>query len=263
MTEQEWSCFDDSEAVLKQMRQMLGSRKVRLLAVAWCYRLWELLDDRSRNGVEAAEQYADGRIDPESFQETLDAAKDAWIGAVDLASQIEDERGFGDDRANAAIHATDAAYRVMWNDADEVSIDGEVECVQYVMSRMMDATFLQNKTRVDIASRMNLDSWTEHTDSEWEIVSTIIRDLGGNPFRPVVINPTWLAWNNSTVPKFAQAAYHDRQLPAGHLDTARLATLADALEEAGCDIKDILDHLRGPGPHVRGCWAVDLILGRE
>jgi hypothetical protein len=50
---------------------------------------------------------------------------------------------------------------------------------------------------------------------------------------------------------------------AGTLDTSRLAVLADALEDAGCDRADILGHLRGPGPHVRGCWAVDLLLGKE
>jgi hypothetical protein len=61
----------------------------------------------------------------------------------------------------------------------------------------------------------------------------------------------------------AQAAYDQRELPAGHLDRARLAILADALEEAGCTDQTILGHLRGPGPHVRGCWAVDLILGKS
>ena len=47
------------------------------------------------------------------------------------------------------------------------------------------------------------------------------------------------------------------------LDPDRLAVLADALEEAGCDNADLLSHLRGPGPHVRGCWALDLLLGKE
>ena len=61
----------------------------------------------------------------------------------------------------------------------------------------------------------------------------------------------------------AQAAYDERELPAGTLDTARLGVLADALEESGCDQADLLAHLRGPGPHVRGCWAVDLLLGKE
>ena len=58
----------------------------------------------------------------------------------------------------------------------------------------------------------------------------------------------------------AQAAYDNRNLPAGTLEYARLLVLADALEEAGCDNADILNHLREPGEHVRGCWCVDLLL---
>jgi hypothetical protein len=66
-----------------------------------------------------------------------------------------------------------------------------------------------------------------------------------------------------TVKGLAQAGYEERALPSGELDLARLKVLADALEEAGCTEQSILDHLRGPGPHVRGCWALDLALGRE
>jgi hypothetical protein len=55
----------------------------------------------------------------------------------------------------------------------------------------------------------------------------------------------------------------ERVLPAGHLDNDRLAILADALEDAGCTDQAILGHLRGPGHHVRGCWAVDALLGRK
>jgi hypothetical protein len=61
----------------------------------------------------------------------------------------------------------------------------------------------------------------------------------------------------------AEAACEERQLPAGHLVAARLAVLSDALEEAGCSDAQLLDHLRSAGPHVRGCWAVDAVLGRE
>jgi hypothetical protein len=60
----------------------------------------------------------------------------------------------------------------------------------------------------------------------------------------------------------AQAAYEQRELPAGTLDIARIAILSDALEDAGCTDAELLGHLRGPGPHVRGCWAVDLLLGK-
>jgi hypothetical protein len=88
----------------------------------------------------------------------------------------------------------------------------------------------------------------------------LLRDIFGNPFRLVTIKPAWLT---PTVKSLAQVAYEERALPSGHLDLARLMVLADALEEAGCTEQAILDHLRGPGPHVRGCWPVDLLLGRE
>jgi hypothetical protein len=63
-------------------------------------------------------------------------------------------------------------------------------------------------------------------------------------------------WNESTVTELAQAIYTDRAFD-------RLPILADALEEAGCTDAAILEHCRGPGPHVRGCWVVDLLLGKE
>jgi hypothetical protein len=82
------------------------------------------------------------------------------------------------------------------------------------------------------------------------------------PFRPLSIDPGWLAWHGGAIPKLAQAVYDERELPSGHLDAARLAVLADMLEEAGCTDPHLLGHLRGPGSHVRGCFAVDLLLGK-
>jgi hypothetical protein len=91
--------------------------------------------------------------------------------------------------------------------------------------------------------------------------SALVRDIF-TPFRPVAVGPAWLTRRAGAVPSLAQAAYDERDLPAGHLDPARLAVLADALDEAGCTDADVLNHLRGPGPHARGCWAVDLLLGK-
>jgi hypothetical protein len=88
----------------------------------------------------------------------------------------------------------------------------------------------------------------------------LLRCIFGNPFRPVVLDPSW---RTPTVTPLAQAAYDERILPAGTLDQDRLAVLADALEDAGCNNADILSHLRGPGPHLRGCWVIDLLLGKE
>ena len=87
----------------------------------------------------------------------------------------------------------------------------------------------------------------------------LLRDLFGNPCRPVTISP---AWRTTQVVGLAQAAYEVRELHSGALDPARLSVLADALEEAGCTNADILNHCRVPGVHVRGCWAVNLLLGK-
>jgi len=84
----------------------------------------------------------------------------------------------------------------------------------------------------------------------------LLRDLFGNPFRPVSIGSALLRWNGGTIPKLADSIYEERAFD-------RLPILADALEEAGCTEKAILTHLRGSGPHSRGCWPLDLLLGKE
>ena len=75
----------------------------------------------------------------------------------------------------------------------------------------------------------------------------------GNPFRPVSVDPSWLT---PTVLALAQGIYEAR-------DFSPMPILADALQDAGCDNTEILDHCRGEGPHVRGCFVIDLLLGKE
>lgn len=95
------------------------------------------------------------------------------------------------------------------------------------------------------------------TRTEWKISrafnSALIRDVFGNPFRPVTLDPSW---RTSTVLALAQQMYDSR-------DFSDMPILADALQDASCENADILNHCRGDGPHVRGCWVVDLILGKE
>ena len=84
-----------------------------------------------------------------------------------------------------------------------------------------------------------------------------LRDVMGNPFRPVRLEVSWLT---STVIDLAQAIYNERQFPSGFFEDQRMGVLADALEEAGCDDGHILSHLRCGREHVRGCWVIDCIL---
>lgn len=92
------------------------------------------------------------------------------------------------------------------------------------------------------------------------IKADLFRDLFANPFRPMTFKA---AWRTPAVVSLAQAAYDERLPPRSDLDGVRLAILADALEEGGCADAAILAHLRSPGPHVRGCWAVNLCLNRN
>jgi hypothetical protein len=84
----------------------------------------------------------------------------------------------------------------------------------------------------------------------------IWRELLGNPFRPVYVEPAWLAWSGGAVTALARGIRQDCRFED-------LPLLADALEEAGCADESILEHCRRPGGHLRGCWVIDLLLGRS
>jgi hypothetical protein len=92
--------------------------------------------------------------------------------------------------------------------------------------------------------------------------AVLLRDIYGPLlYRDVRWEPGWLTRNGGTVKRLAEGIYQERALPSGHLDSARLAVLADALEEAGCNNGEILAHCREQGKiHVRGCWVIELLL---
>jgi len=84
--------------------------------------------------------------------------------------------------------------------------------------------------------------------------AALLRDLFGPlPFRLVATRPGWLT---PSAVNLARAIYEEQAFD-------RLPVLSDALEEAGCDNQESLQHGRGPGPHCRGCWVLDLILSKD
>ena len=87
----------------------------------------------------------------------------------------------------------------------------------------------------------------------YPLLALLLRDIFGNPTRPVTFDP---CWRSADALGLARAIYEDRAFD-------RMPLLADALMDAGCAEEAILDHCRGEGPHVRGCWVVDLVLGKE
>ena len=116
-----------------------------------------------------------------------------------------------------------------------------------------DAFTLANDIAMISGEAANLRAGRGTRAAEWAAHCRWLRDIFHAPFRPVFSKHSW---RTSNVTALAQAIYDDRAFD-------RLPILADALEEAGCTDAEILAHCRGPGPHVRGCWVVDLILNKE
>ena len=93
--------------------------------------------------------------------------------------------------------------------------------------------------------------WDANYDLQNPVQSDLVRDIFGNPFRPVVADPVWLT---DTAVSLARGMYESR-------DFSAMPILADALQDAGCDNTDILNHCHdASATHVRGCWVVDLVL---
>jgi hypothetical protein len=93
-------------------------------------------------------------------------------------------------------------------------------------------------------------------DQGADALGDMIRELFGNPFRPVTVEPTWMRWRDGLIHHMARTIHDRRRFED-------LPILADALEEAGCDNPDLLSHCRRPGGHVPGCWALDLLTDVE
>jgi hypothetical protein len=135
-------------------------------------------------------------------------------------------------------------------------IDGDLEEVVCVsIWRATDLDREEEVERDDFAavSAAHVVFAVEDPQDERRVQAAIAKEVFGNPFRPAVLDPRLRTAN---VLSLAQGVYQSRVF-------YRLPVLADALEDAGCADADLLGHLRGPGPHVRGCWGLDSVLGKE
>ncbi len=231
MTEADWLAATDPAPMLEFLQGKGNSRKLRLFACACCRRIWNALGyyEVNKKGVEVAERYADGL----ATVEELLAAHDV----IDAS---------GDTRDTAADYVTAANLSVVCQAAEAAAW-------------LAAFVALLNKNK-DGNRPPSWEYRVEEAERREQLL--LLRDIFGDPFSLAYLDPAWLASNDGVVGRLAEAAYQERELPGGHLSLARLALVADALEDAGCADGDILGHLRGSGPHVRGCWAVDLLLAK-
>jgi hypothetical protein len=238
-TAQEWLASTDPQEMLQLLRGKASDRKVRLFAVACCLRVWKSLKlDEFRIAVEVAEKFADGRADEIALTQARRAALAVF---ADLSGN---DNGPGAALSAAGIPSqSDSSTGKWWQD----EFDRGDPMAPALLTSTQTARAVVDEQNQSLAFQVSAMS------AEYRRQAELIRCIFGNPFSPIALNFRWLA---STVVDLAQTVYEDKAFD-------RLPILADALMDAGCDSEEIFNHCRGPEPHVRGCWVVDLLLGKN
>ena len=267
-------------------------RKLRLFACACCRQIWHLLTDEAL----CSDCGGRGVRNPSGLHGGTDTCRACnYTGrinhsrrAVETAERFADGKAEDAERSEAHAALFDAnrvdALRKAW-----VSVLPESALeVPVLVGRL-----IQRAARAGVILAVQAALLRDIFGNPFHLATAESVTGTGEP----VDFYQWLAWHNGAIPKLARAVYGERPTcrrcdgdglahgadrpfvwsgPGSYpglcpvckgfgtipLDAGRLAVLADMLEEAGCSDADLLNHLRGPGPHVRGCWVLDLLLGR-
>jgi hypothetical protein len=205
-----------------------SERKLRLMMVAALRAVWDhLRDPRSRAAVEVAERHADDP-DPAALEAAGSAAERAYHDVTEPWDATDPDKVLAGRTAHPAWCVTEPES--LHDDSGGLPFWADTVC---------------GLETADIPGRTREEAGAFHL--------RLFHDIFPNPFRPVSLDPAWLT---PTVVQLARGIYVDRAFD-------RLPILADALQDAGCENADVLDHCGGSGPHARGCWAVDLVLGKS
>jgi hypothetical protein len=248
MTEEEWLASADPESMLDIVRGRVTQRKMRLLGCACCFRIREALFDGPETVrlLVGIERFADGAI---KSSELVTISQGIWRASRLKPRNVSDP-----------AYVADTAVRWLW---PEIRIEDmmrstreiaayEAQCRAFDQSSR-DRSYRFWKRRPKLSEERIREAQEEGMAAERRAQSAIVRDVFVGPERTATIDP---AWRTSTVLNLAQTMYESR-------DFGAMPILADALQDADCVSDVILGHCRGPGPHVRGCWVVDLVLGKE
>jgi hypothetical protein len=239
MTEVEWLRASDLHEVLAFLDGKASDRKMRLFAVACCRRIWPYFpSDFSRRAVEIVEQAAEDLVAENEVLGVLRAARLYTDSSEAQSSEVGCSAAF----AAASLAGAYSAEKQIWR-ATRVA-----DCARDTLHWAEHEAAVQQGC--DQAQALTRAEMREAVEAKAQ--AALLQDIVPNPFRPISIDPGWLTLD---VRALARGIYDDRAFD-------RLPILADALIDAGCDNAEILDHCRSSGPHVRGCWVVDLLTGR-
>lgn len=243
MTEGEWWASDQLGPMLRYLdyryvaRKPEGRRRLRLFACACCRTAWDqLVDERSRRAVEVAERFALGKARRAELSAAGEEASAAVAGHTTSDAPTRNQLRLQWLAVTAAAGVTQTRYALAATEA---------------VARQVIELRATLRGNISAVGRPSDDLLRE----EERDIAAIAREVFGNPFHPTRCEPGWVTSGGGVVSKLARAVWDERTFD-------RLPILADALEDAGCTDPRILEHCRAGGTHVRGCWVIDLILGK-
>jgi hypothetical protein len=239
MTEAEWLASTSPIEMLEFLGRSPTDRQWRRFGYCCCDGIRPLLtDERSRHAIDVADSFADGFASKDELETTRRGAREAVRYVAGLSYPSSYAR-------NVAKRAAEAVAELVGKSVFKVA--GSISTA--VIEAASVAAGLEGAKRgvyASFCSAKQQSLRTEHT--------RFLHNIFGNPFRPVAFDA---AWRTSTAVMLARGMYESR-------DFSPMPILADALQDAGCDSADILNHCRDPrATHVRGCWVVDLTLGKS
>jgi hypothetical protein len=269
MTEAEWLTGDAYPTMLHFVRSRFTVRPARLCMAGFCRQCSSHFSDpRILRLIETAElcaDDADAERELNAFQnhwlfsrEPRVATSDRWSWLADaIASahqKLEECRVAGTWDGNryrsSEAAMAHAVYMAVREEPLEMYVGGAGDAVSYC-AELVDRTGVLQLRNTPGQSLFEID---QAKDRIRLVLANVVRDVFGNPFRPVAFNPAWL---NDTAVSLARGMYDAREFGA-------MPILADALQDAGCEDEQVLNHCRDANQvHVRGCWVCDLVLGKE
>ena len=221
-------------------RFAVGERKVRLVEVACCERVADLVPSiEIRNLIAVARSLVEDRGNDDGWgRARAQAALEVIGGAIS-------DGGVCGKWNSASFEAVDAVSRLFCHPANEHSV-----VLESAARARADAVATSEPSAV-YERRLHQALVAEQARQ-----ADLVREVIGNPFRPASIDPAWLTANDHAAARIAEGIASARVF-------ADLPILADALEDAGCTSRAVLDHCRTPGSHGVGCWVLDLLLGKS
>jgi hypothetical protein len=238
----------DPLVMLKQFADTLSDRKLRLFAIACCRRVLSLVsDENARAALEVAERFADDQATSEELTRAHDAAQRVLNGFPPLDAEF-DALPVPDQDAIEAGRI--ACWAIVYSTEEQASEAAEMAAVGAASARAWEYRLSCGPSVLGAARDRAADM-----GSEWEQQCQIemLRDMF---HRPSDLSNQRRDAIPGAVRTFAEMIYEQQSF-------MRMKELAAVIEQAGECPQPIVDHCIAPGPHVRGCWALDWILGRE